>query len=137
MLFMRWGFNIGVKIIFVLIFFSSCNCKDYLRIIVVNVSYHNLPVSDVCFLVRIEQGNMANIIDTTVIDELTLSNNYTAEILPIDYKYDYLIYLQNSSHIDTISSFSVKKDRCNQIEDYSFYFNGQKIEENENIDVYL
>ena len=64
--------------------------------------------------------------DTIIIGELNTSNNYSVFIELENEPSNYIIYVDNTQHIDTISEILVERKSCKEkIKNFQYKFNGQ------------
>ncbi|MCD8529094.1 MAG: hypothetical protein LRY27_03855 [Chitinophagales bacterium] len=127
------------KFLFIILLFliHTCGCPKDLSVIAIQITYHNAGTASWGYLIKTEKGNLSNKIDSSGIDLSSQLTNRTAEILIWSENYDYLIYLPQINHTDTITHFTAKKNKCDYVKDYSYYFNGVKKGKDETIEVYL
>ena len=81
--------------------YTSC-CKDPYSVAGITVSYPNLSSSATLKVARTYKNNPSIIIDTISIGELNNSNNYSVFIEFENDPPNYIIYVENTQHIDTI-----------------------------------
>lgn len=105
--------------------YTSC-CKGPYPVAGLTVSYPNLSNSETLKAVRTDKNNLSVIIDTISIGELNTSNNYSVFIEFENESPNYIIYLENTQHIDTISEILVERKGCKEkIKNFQYKFNGQ------------
>lgn len=105
--------------------YTSC-CKEPYPVAGLTVSYPNLSNSETLKAVRTDKNNLSVIIDTISIGELNTSNNYSVFIEFENESPNYIIYLENTQHIDTISEILVERKGCKEkIKNFQYKFNGQ------------
>jgi hypothetical protein len=105
--------------------YTSC-CKGPYPVSGITVSYPNLSSSETLKAVRTDKNNLSIIIDTINIGELNNSNNYSVFIEFENEPPNYIIYVENTQHIDTISEIMVERKGCKEkIKNFQYKFNGQ------------
>jgi hypothetical protein len=105
--------------------YTSC-CKEPYPVAGITVSYPNLSSSATLKAARTDKNNLSIIIDTISIGELNNSNNYSVIIGFENEPPNYIIYIENTQHIDTISEIMVERKGCNEkIKNFQYKFNGQ------------
>lgn len=111
-----------------LCFVISCNSKPPYPIAAVTVSYPNLSTSAELKAVRTDRNNISVIIDTISLGLLD-SYNENSAIIPFNDYYvipNFIIYVENTSYIDTISDIMFDRNRKDKIINFEYKFNGQK-----------
>ena len=106
--------------------YTSC-CKSPYPVAAITVSYPNLWTSSTLKAVRADRNNLSIIIDTIHAGDLNAANDY-AVIIPFeDESPNYILYIENTMYIDTISAIAVeRKSGCRgKIKSFSYQFNGQ------------
>lgn len=75
-----------------------------------------------------ERNDLAMISDTIALGELHTYNNFTISIDFEKNSMNYILFIENTSYMDTISdiNFEVKGSCRPKIENFSYMFNGQK-----------
>jgi len=105
--------------------FTSC-CKEPYPVAGLTVNYPNLSNSETLKVVRTDNNNISTIIDTISIGELNISNNYSVFIEFENDPKNYILYIENTQYIDTISEILVERKGCNEkIKNFQYKFNGQ------------
>lgn len=105
--------------------YTSC-CKGPYPVAGVTVSYPNLSNSETLKAARTDKNNLSVIIDTISIGQLNASNNYSVFIEFENEPPNYIIYVENTQHIDTISEILVERKGCKEkIKNFQYKFNGQ------------
>jgi len=111
-------------IIFASVFYSSC-CKGPYPIAGITLSYPGLSNPEVLKAVRTSSENITVIIDTLMIGELNLQNNYSILLEFQNNSPDYIIYVENTHYIDTISEIVIERASCTEkIKKFQYRFNG-------------
>jgi len=112
-----------------LMFFSSC-CKSPYPIAGVMVSYPDLSDSETLKAIRTNRSNLSIIVDTINLGDLHLYNNFSAFIEFNINSPNYIIFVENTSYIDTISDIMFERKKgcsCKEkIINFEYKFNGQK-----------
>jgi hypothetical protein len=119
----------NLTIIFLIItisfIYNSC-CKGSYPIAGVTVSYPNLSSSKTVKAAKTDKNNLTIIVDTINIGELNSSNNYSLFIEFVDESANYIIYIENTQYIDTISEILVERKGCKEtIKTFQYKFNEQ------------
>jgi hypothetical protein len=105
--------------------YTSC-CKGPYPVAGVTVSYPNLSGSETLKALRTDKNNLSLIIDTISIGELYHSNNYSAILEFEDEPPNYIIYIEHTQYIDTISEIIIEREGCREkIKNFQYKFNGQ------------
>lgn len=111
----------------IVLLLSSCFCKDEYQVAYVEIEYQNLSSATNVFLIT-EQNAIQ---DTQYIESLTPEEN-TLSLLNLQENSNkrYIIYLEAFNYSDTITDFSIKRGKCDEIKSYSFDFNNVKKTDN-------
>lgn len=112
--------------------FSSC-CKDApYPVAALKVKYPNLSGSSQLQAVRTERSNLSIVIDTISIGELNTSNSFSVIIEFEENSPNYVLFIEGTSYIDTISDITFEREGCkNEIENFEYKFNGDLRTDNE------
>jgi len=111
---------------------AGCNCKGPWPVAGVSVQYPNLTTPSELQAILFVRDDFAHVIDTITLGTLGEDNGFRALIdfeatgfgeLPPDY----IIFVDNTTHTDTISDISFRrKDGCKaRIVDFTYQFNGE------------
>lgn len=112
-------------ILFLSILINSC-CKGPYPSAGLTVSYPNLSSSATLKAARTDKNNFSIIIDTISIGELNSSNNYSVIIPFEDESPNYILYVENTQYIDTISEILIERKGCKEkIKNFQYKFNKQ------------
>jgi len=112
---------IGVIMVVIL---SSC-CKGAWEIAVIEVSYPSITASSTLKAIRTERNNLNAIVDTIFLGKLTLQNSFSALIEFDDNPFNYIIYIDSTIYMDTISDMTYDREGCSDdIENFQYKFNG-------------
>jgi hypothetical protein len=118
-------------IISVMFFHTSCNKGPY-PIAGITIVYPNLSNSQSLRVVRTQKNIFSAIIDTLNSRELNQTNNYSSFLEFENESVNYLLFVENTEHIDTISDVIIKRKACkNKIKTVKYRFNGKIQTENE------
>ncbi|MFT5581190.1 MAG: hypothetical protein ACI9G9_000436 [Psychromonas sp.] len=105
--------------------YTSC-CKGPYPVAGLTVSYPNLSSTETLKAVRTDKNNLSTIIDTISIGELNTSNNYSTFIEFKNEPPNYILYIENTQYVDTISEILVERKGCKEkIKNFQYKFNGQ------------
>jgi len=105
--------------------YTSC-CKGPYPVVGIIVNYPNLSNSEMIKAVRTDKNNFSIIMDTIYIGKLSNSNNYSVFIELENEQPNYIIYVENTQYIDTISEIKVERKGCKEkIKSFQYKFNGQ------------
>ncbi len=107
----------------VLLFMSSCFCKGPYEVIGVDVVYQNLAGSSDVYVIR-EFNNANSIADMDYVKTVSEGDN-SITLFPFERGWD-SINLENFNQYDTLSDFAITRGKCDNIKNYSFYFNSLK-----------
>jgi len=114
-----------ISIILSSMIYTSC-CKGPYPIAGLTVSYPNLSSSETLKVVRTDKNNLSTIIDTISIGELNTSNNYSTFIEFENEPPNYILFIENTQYVDTISEILVERKGCKEkIKNFQYKFNGQ------------
>jgi len=118
-----------LSIIFVLssLYFASC-CKEPHAVAALSITYSNMDTNTYVKAYLTDRNDLSMISDTIALGELHSYNNYTVSIDFEENSMNYILFIENSAYIDTISdvNFDVKGSCKPKIENFSYKFNGQK-----------
>jgi len=118
-----------LSIIFVLssLYFASC-CKEPHAVAALSITYSNMDTNTYVKAYLTDRNDLSMISDTIALGELHSYNNYTVSIDFEENSMNYILFIENSAYIDTISdvNFEVKGSCKPKIENFSYKFNGQK-----------
>jgi len=118
-----------LSIIFVLssLYFASC-CKEPHAVAALSITYSNMNTNTYVKAYLTDRNDLSMISDTIALGELHSYNNYTVSIDFEENSMNYILFIENSAYIDTISdvNFDVKGSCKPKIENFSYKFNGQK-----------
>ena len=113
------------SIIVTSLLYTSC-CNGPYPVAGITVNYPNLSNSETIKAVRTDKNNLSIIIDTLNIGKLNTSNNYSVFIELENEQPNYIIYVENTQYIDTISEIIVERKGCKEkIKNFQYKFNGQ------------
>ncbi|MFP5471789.1 MAG: hypothetical protein ACLGGV_09355, partial [Bacteroidia bacterium] len=88
--------------------------------------YPNLSSSKTLKAARTDKNNLSTIIDTISIGELNTSNNYSTFIEFENEPPNYILFIENTQYVDTISEILVERKGCKEkIKNFQYKFNGQ------------
>lgn len=103
---------------------GSC-CRGGWEIAVIEVSYPNITNSSPLKAIRTERNDLAAIIDTINLRQLNQTNSYSVLVEFDDNPLNYIIYIENTSYMDTISEMTYDREGCSdEIENFQYKFNG-------------
>lgn len=106
-------------------FITSC-CKAPYPVAAINVNYPKLSNSETLKAVRTDKNNYAIILDTINIGKLNAANNYSVIIEFENESPNYILYVENTQYIDTISEITFERKGCKKtIKNFQYKFNGQ------------
>lgn len=104
---------------------TSC-CKGPYAVAGVMVDYPDLTNPETIKAIRTDRNNLSAIIDTLYFGELNSTNNYSALIDFEDGTSNYIIYVENTAYIDTITEIVVERKACSdKIKTFQYKLNGQ------------
>jgi hypothetical protein len=105
--------------------YTSC-CKGPYSVAGLTVRYPNLSSSTTLKAARTDKNNLSIIIDTISIGEMNTSNNYSIFIEFENEPPNYILYIENTKYVDTISEILVERKGCKEkIKNSQYKFNGQ------------
>lgn len=105
--------------------YTSC-CKGPYPVAGLTVNYPNLSGSETLKALRTDKNNFSLIIDTISIGELNHSNNYSVFLEFENEPPNYIIYIEHTQYIDTISEIIFEREGCREkIKNFQYKFNGQ------------
>jgi|GEM_PF-4928245 len=119
--------NIGIIIILIfgLKSFSSC-CKGSYAVAGITVSYPNLLNAENLKAIRTDKSNFSAIIDTINLGELNSTNNYSTLLEFDNESANYILFVENTSYVDTISEIVIERKGCKEkIKKFNYNFNGK------------
>ncbi|MCB9225794.1 MAG: hypothetical protein H6578_01310 [Chitinophagales bacterium] len=124
------------QIALVFLLFNSCRiCYDDFAIAVLSIQYHGVDSSNTILVVQTDKTDYNAVIDTSSLGIIDSANNYTVEFMSPSSEYNYLIVLQETNHVDTLSNFiEIRGGKCNDLKGISYVFNGE-VKSNQHIDV--
>ena len=109
----------------ILYLLTSCGKNPYPEA-GITVSYPELTNSETLKAKRTDRNNLSVIIDTLVFGQLNPFNSYSAIIIFENDSPNYILYVENTSYIDTISEIVFeRKGRNEEIKNFRYKFNGQ------------
>ncbi len=107
------------------VLYVSCGNQDHDSIVGITLSYPELTKSEMLKAVRTDKNDISAIIDTINVGELNSSNNYSIFVELEDAQPNYIVYVENTQYIDTISDVCVgKKCRRERNRKFQYKFNG-------------
>ena len=118
--------RIILSTIIIAFFISSC-CKGPYEIATIKVSYPDISTTSYLKAIRTQEVNMnTSFVDTISLGELNSSNSFSAIIQFEDSPLNYLIYVENTDYLDTISDVSYEREGCDEhIKNFMYKFNGE------------
>ncbi len=118
-------------VLFALLLGSCCKQGPY-PVVGLKVKYTNLTTSSGLKAIRTDRNNISSVLDTISLGELNSSNSYSLLIEFEQNSPNYILYIENSSYIDTISNINYERKRCkSKIKNFEYEFNGEKRTETE------
>tara|TARA_R110002050_G_C8959645_1_gene514164 strand:+ start:3005 stop:3397 length:393 start_codon:yes stop_codon:yes gene_type:complete len=117
--------NVGVLalIISFLALQSCCKNKAPLSIPAIGVEYINLTGSVLLYDIEIDRNDISQVIDTTQV-YLSESNKHFYLFEFKEGENTHILFISDSTSIDTLSNFSFNKDKCDVIESFGYKHNG-------------
>jgi hypothetical protein len=104
-----------------LVWMSSCCKRNNEALTEMSVTYKTINDPVIVYDLRYKEGGFDVIIDTTQ-KELRANNNYTI-FIDFEAAENHILIMADSSHTDTLSSFSINRDKCDEIENFGYYHN--------------
>ena len=115
----------SIVILLALILSSCCNKEPY-PVPVLKIKYTNLSSTSNIKAIRTDRNNFSVIFDTIFLGELNSSNSFSTIMTFEENSPNYIIFIENTSYIDTISDISFKRKGCkNKIKNFEYKFNGE------------
>lgn len=116
---------IAIIIIISLFLFSSWCKKGPYPVPVLKIKYTNLSTYSNIKAIRTDRNNLSVILDTISLGELNSSNSFSALIEFGQNSPNYIIFVENTAYIDTISDINFeRKGSKEKIENFEYKFNG-------------
>jgi len=104
----------------------SCFCKKTQPVATLNFTYPNLTGDKNLNAIRTKKNDVSLIIDTLDLGALNNYNNYSQHLSFEQNYYDYIVFIEGTSYVDTISDIKYEiTGRCNsKIKDFQYKHNG-------------
>lgn len=122
--------NLIVVIISIISISYSCCKKGPYPVAALKVSYPDLSNAETLNAIR-TINNFSVIIDTISLGELNASNSFSAIIEFDNDPPNYILYIENTTYIDTISEIVIQRKGCKEkIDKFQYKLNGDILTNN-------
>ncbi|MDR0365048.1 MAG: hypothetical protein LBH92_08555 [Bacteroidales bacterium] len=104
----------------------TAGCKEPYPVAGITVNYPNLTNPETLKAIKTDKNNLSIILDTVNLGQLNFSNNYSAIVEFESDPPNYILLVENTMYIDTISEIIFERQsRKDKIKNFQYKFNGQ------------